>query len=91
MRAIAREEPTRAGGTGIQRFEVLSSSSPAAEPGEHGEPDEDLIDTYAMYRKAVPFGVFLALGAGIVIIYGDVVSRFVIETWPRWITGGKAG
>ncbi len=90
VRVIGRTEPTRAGGTGVQRFEVLSSSSPAAEPGENGEPDEDLVDTYAMYRKAVPFGVFLAFGAVIVILYGEAVSRFVLETWPRWITGGKA-
>lgn len=90
VRAVARREPPRAGAAGLQRFEVLSSSSPAAEPGEHGEPDEDVLDTYAMYRKAVPFGVFLALGAVIVILYGETVSRFVTETWPRWITGGKA-
>ena len=84
VRAISRRDPRGEGGTGVQRFEVIASSSAAA------EPDEDLIDTYAMYRKAVPFGVFLALGAMVVILYGDAVSHFVTETWPRWITGGKA-
>lgn len=90
LRALALRKPRREGAPGVQRFEVLSSTSPAAEPGAPGEPDEDVIDTYAMYRKAVPFGVFLALGAVLVILYGEAVSRFVTETWPRWITGGKA-
>lgn len=82
VRALARREPTQEGGLGVERFEVLSSSCEDAEDGEN------LIDTFAMYRKAVPFGVFLALGALLVIVYGDEVSRFVFETWPRWITGG---
>ena len=84
VRVISGDDPRRAGAAGVQRFELVSSSSAAA------EPDEDLMDTYAMYRKAVPFGVFLALGAVVVILYGGAVSRFVTETWPRWITGGKA-
>lgn len=84
VRALASRAPRRPGDLALARYEVLSSASEAAEPGE------DVVETYAMYRKAIPFGVFLALGAAIVVLYGDEVARFVLETWPRLVTGGRA-
>jgi leader peptidase (prepilin peptidase)/N-methyltransferase len=71
------------GARGAQRYEVVASRSAAAEEGE------DVVDTYAMFRKAVPFGVFLAIGAAVVVLYGAELARFVTETWPRIVTGGR--
>ena len=71
------------GGAGagvVRRYEVVDASDDA----------RDVLETFAMYRKSVPFGVFLALGAAPVILYGPAVARFVLETWPRVITGGRS-
>ncbi len=64
----------------VRRFEVVEATDDARET----------LETFAMYRKSMPFGVFLALGAAPVILYGPAVSRFVLETWPRFITGGRS-
>ena len=68
------------GAGAARRYEVIEASEDA----------RDVLETFAMYRKSVPFGVFLALGAAPVILYGPAVSRFVLETWPRFITGGRS-
>lgn len=66
--------------SGVHRFEVLTPS----------EGDEETLTTYCLYRKSVPFGVFLSIGAAVVVVWGAQVSQFVFETWPRWITGGRS-
>jgi leader peptidase (prepilin peptidase)/N-methyltransferase len=35
----------------------------------------------------IPFGPFLSVGAFIMLIWGNKVSYFVLETYPRWLAG----
>jgi Flp pilus assembly protein protease CpaA len=51
------------------------------------EEDEDWLSTFALNRISIPFGVFLALGAAAVLLFGPEIHTFVMETWPRFVSG----
>jgi hypothetical protein len=51
-------------------------------------PEAEPLATFALVRRYVPFGPFLALGGAAMLLFGDEVVRFATETWPTWIRGG---
>jgi leader peptidase (prepilin peptidase)/N-methyltransferase len=52
-----------------------------------GEADAERLRTFALVRRYIPFGPFLALAGAVMLLYGDEVVRFVTETWPSWVMG----
>jgi len=49
--------------------------------------DDEWLSTFALHRISIPFGVFLALGAAAVVLFGAEIRHFVLVTWPRFVTG----
>jgi hypothetical protein len=49
------------------------------------EIDAEWLETFALQRVSIPFGVFLSIGAAAVLLFGAEIQRFVVETWPRLI------
>jgi len=39
-------------------------------------------------NREIPFGPFLALGAVAMLLYGDPITVFILETYPAWVRGG---
>jgi prepilin signal peptidase PulO-like enzyme (type II secretory pathway) len=72
---VDRVEPARGG--------ALLTIRPAA----LSERDDDLLRTFHLHRVSLPFVVFLSAGAISVILWGDAIARFLLETWPRFVTG----
>jgi hypothetical protein len=55
---------------------------------ETSPADAERLARFALVRRYIPFGPFLALGGAAMLLYGEEVRRFVTETWPSWIRGG---
>jgi leader peptidase (prepilin peptidase)/N-methyltransferase len=49
--------------------------------------DEEWLTTFALHRISIPFGVFLSAAAIAVVLWSDAISRFLLVTWPRFVTG----
>jgi hypothetical protein len=56
-------------------------------PEPLAEADEEYLATFALHRISIPFGVFLALGAAAVLLYGASIDHFMRVTWPHLVTG----
>lgn len=56
-------------------------------PEPLSEADDEWLSTFALNRISIPFGVFLALGAAAVVLFGPEIRHFVLVTWPRFVTG----
>lgn len=56
-------------------------------PDPISDADHEWLMTFALHRLSIPFGVFLAVGAAAMLLYGAEVTRFMTETWPRLVTG----
>ena len=56
---------------------------------EPASNDADALRTFALIRRYIPFGPFLALGGAAMLAYGDEVIRFFTVTWPQWVAGGR--
>jgi leader peptidase (prepilin peptidase)/N-methyltransferase len=51
-------------------------------------PEAEPLAAFALVRKYVPFGPFLALGGAAMLLYREDVVRFFTETWPAILRGG---
>ncbi|MFO0931649.1 MAG: hypothetical protein U1E39_02960 [Planctomycetota bacterium] len=56
-------------------------------PEPLSEADDEWLSTFALNRVSIPFGVFLALGAAAIVLFGPEIRHFVLVTWPRFVTG----
>jgi leader peptidase (prepilin peptidase)/N-methyltransferase len=56
-------------------------------PEPLAEADDAWLSTFALHRISIPFGVFLALGAAAVVVFGPEIRRFVLVTGPSFVTG----
>ena len=60
-------------------------------PESLSDAEHEWLMTFALNRLSIPFGVFLAVGAAAMLLYGDEVTRFMTQTWPRFVTGRGPG
>ena len=56
---------------------------------EPSSKDADALHAFALIRRYIPFGPFLAFGGAAMLAYGDEVIRFFTVTWPQWVAGGR--
>jgi leader peptidase (prepilin peptidase)/N-methyltransferase len=56
-------------------------------PEPLAQADEESLATFALHRISIPFGVFLSAAAIAVVLWGDAIARFLLVTWPRFVTG----
>ena len=56
-------------------------------PEPLSDADDEWLSTFALHRISIPFGVFLAVGAAAIVLFGPEIRHFVLVTWPRFVTG----
>jgi leader peptidase (prepilin peptidase)/N-methyltransferase len=78
LRGVVESAAARRGGALV----VVRLDEPSAK-------EADALEAFALIRRYIPFGPFLALGGALVLLHGDEISRFVTETWPRWLRGAS--
>ena len=83
----ARTSSCRCAGASRRSSRATAPSLVTTNPEPLSDAEHEWLMTFALDRLSIPFGVFLALGAAAMLLYGDEITRFVTETWPRFVTG----